>query len=172
MKFKALATAAILCLSFMLTFVLPEPPRSHAAPTTPDVAAYSTTLEDGTEVVAAVNFKTDMIVVGFISGGNATGYTGTLGLDPEDLIYMEQAGSYGEISLLAESIRVKVTITEEGLTLRTKGNQPYVLAVEPDSLLAPWHCTSNTGTGPCDHVDSNRDWWRCFRCCLIMGCGG
>jgi len=134
---------------------------------TDDVREFATSYEAG-ELVIAINPNNGHIVAMLSNDGNntAAGYFvnayetaevahGTFTLTRTAV---HNGGSYPESITLTlgipSSTAVGVVMDESGLSLAERPGHP---------------CSNASGTGSCNNVNTNGDWWRCFRCCALWG---
>lgn len=156
---------ALLCFTGAIGLMMTTAPKASAS--TFSVQTYSFTDSAGSTVNASLDPATGSLIVGFLSSGNGTAYEGVVP-SPGATFYATKTEVYGS-STMPESLRMAVTQGTGTLTIALKG-VTYVLDLESDSLPAGYHCRTPSGTGACDNVHTNSDWWRCYWCCYWLGC--
>jgi hypothetical protein len=146
--------------------------------------SYSLTRADGSQVKAALS-SDGTVAIAFIFNGKRVAYANK-GVDllRGGPILLQKQDAYSNVENVPEKLRMTIQAirgTKLTLKVRQLSGEGFerVSYVQDDGMELEWeegvdgyNCQSSTGTGPCNNVDTDAAWWRCFRCCLVIGgCG-
>lgn len=187
----ALCLFALFAICF---YVLPQ--TNKAATVIPTTDGLNSTVAYEYEVSLAANeattksnsirlsydATTQKLLVAVFENGDAAGYVAENVSNPIGTFTMQQrkvfndnVGLYAPVnSITLEVVSINTTEVKFVITYnansQSKYTAPKVEEITPQ--LRPGVCSNPSGTGACDQVNTNSDWWRCFRCCFIGGgCG-
>lgn len=139
--------------------------------------------DDSNAIRLSYDPMTDKLAVGVFEKGDATVYVAYNVTDPIGTHTLQQYDAFddgfGSFYAPVSSITVQIdaintdevtfTVTYSATT-QGKHVAPNVDAMDLQRRYGV--CSNPNGTGACDQVHTNRDWWRCFVCCFYGGgCG-
>lgn len=189
----ALALSLIAC-GMVSILLLPNKTESRSravsitalGPTT--IYDYETTLGTGgggssNAIRLSYDPVTEKIVVGVFENGDATvyvaeGVTDPIGSHslPQADVYDDGTGAlYAPVSSITVDIEAMDTAEATFRVTYSAGSKADYVAPKIEELDLQHRygvCSNPNGTGACDQVNNNREWWRCFVCCFYGGgCG-
>lgn len=137
----------------------------------PIAREYSMELPTGTEMKVGIN-ATELAVsylmpdnTGLIYSATVTGPTGQFSL-PLSRAYNGATGkTVIDVEVISAGAGTAVIKIGTGSRATT-----YTLTedAEATEMYRPGPCSNPSGTGVCDQVSTNREWWSCFRCCFFL----
>lgn len=119
------------------------------------------------------------LIVALLENGDASGYVISGVTNPVGQFTMQLQDSYNDGEGLfapVNSVTIEIISLNEDeaqftVTYSPESESKYVAGrITDPSLSLSGPCTNGSGTGACNQVNTDSDWWRCFRCCLILGC--
>ena len=163
MKFTVVIALFVVCAFAAVGLALNGHPAKASK-----IAEYSVTVDKSHKVNVSYNRETGYIAVGFLNGKNAVGYAGKFE-NGEKSAVLKQTRTYGKIEAFDTVTATMVSDTSISI-VDPSGNVLASSDIMDVEEIGGYNCTTTSGTGPCDNVNTNSDWWRCFRCCVIIGC--
>lgn len=164
-----IALGCLLIAGFMISM---RPTEANVVYTV-EAREYSVELPNGTEMKVLVG-DTSVSLSYIMPDDTALAYTKTVA-SPIGAHSLPLTGSYnGAAGKSVIDVEIVSAVEGEAVVKIGTGSRATTYTIPEDSanrMAGPGGACSNPSlTGVCDQVHSNRDWWACFRCCVVFMC--
>lgn len=158
-----------LCLMVSAAFLT----AGYAAPDPPTASAYEYTVTEkaGTSVKLAVASK-GAVVLAIFNEGRAEAFTlegvknltGTHELKASKAFNQKMSGETLQLTIFESDTSIKFFYVLDGKT------SPAFEVLKTSKVSTTFACHTKSGTGVCDVVETDTQWWNCYWCCWALGC--